>query len=425
MRQTYRRYDPRLKNLVAESDDISRFFQLGIPKSTLRQWILNGRQDFFTIPELDLSATDLIQENLFLKSKLAAITAEQNLVLKTIKIFGFQIQYKRLPSSRAKGEIIAAIKNATEVLSLSSCLSAIGLTAARYHQWIKREVTCLLDEQSSCPRVSPTQLLRTEINKIRELFTAKDFSHYSATALSWLGKKTGDVIASPSTWSRVIRQLGLKRSRIRIYPAKPKVGIRASAPGQIWHMDLTILRLQDGTRAFVQCIIDNYSRYVLAWKVSADYGGLRTKELLHNAIVKAQSLGLSITPNVLVDSGTENLNDNVDQLVSTNLISRTIAQIEIEASNSMVEMLFHRMKHRYLFTIPLTNIEAVIKGVDFYLTESNTCIPHSALKGATPEEAITGRWTHEKVQEMKEKIAAARLRRRQSNKSLRCRPCIA
>ncbi len=122
-----------------------------------------------------------------------------------------------------------------------------------------------------------TKLWTTEIGKIKDLFTAKEFAHYSTTALSWLAKKTGEVVASPTTWSRVIRQLGLKRNRIRISPTKPKVGIRDSAPGQIWHLDLTILRLQDGSRAFVQAVIDNFSRYVLVWKVSPDYGGLRTK----------------------------------------------------------------------------------------------------------------------------------------------------
>ena len=82
-------------------------------------------------------------------------------------------------------------------------------------------------------------------------------------------------------------------------------------------LDLTILRLQDGSRAFVQCIIDNYSRYILAWKVSTDYGGLRTKELLTAAIIKAGSLGMTNIPNVIVDSGSENLNKNVDELVSS------------------------------------------------------------------------------------------------------------
>ncbi len=283
----------------------------------------------------------------------------------------------------------------------------------------------MLDDQSSCPRVSPSKLIATEVTKIKELYTAKEFAHYSTTALSWLARKTGEVVASPSTWSRVIRQLGLKRNRIRIYPEKPKVGIRASAPGQIWHLDLTILRLQDGSRAFVQAVIDNFSRYVLAWKVSPDYGGLRTRELLERAIAKATELKIDLIPNVFVDSGTENLNSHVDQLVDADLISRTVAQIDVEASNSMVEMLFLRLKHRYLFTIPLTNFAAVEKGVDFYLTESNTCIPHSALKGATPEEVMTGRWTQEKIVAMNAKIADARLARIESNKRLRCQPCLA
>jgi transposase InsO family protein len=256
-------------------------------------------------------------------------------------------------------------------------------------------------------------MIRSEIRKIQDLYTSKDFSHYSIQALSWLGKKTGEVMASPSTWSRVIRELGLKKNRIRIYPPKPRIGIRASAPGQIWHLDQTILRLGDGTKAFVQCIIDNYSRYVLAWKVSKDYGGARTKELIEKALAKARSLGLHLKPNVLV------------VLVDSGSISMTIAQIDIEQRNSMVEMLFHRMKHRYLFTILLSNFESLVKGADFYLYESNTCIPHSALKGATPEEIITGSWTEEKKMELKEKIIAARLSRVETNKAIRCTHCLA
>jgi len=211
------------------------------------------------------------------KSQLSAVIAEHDLVATTIKIFGFQIQYKRLPSSDAKAEILAAIKKASECISLQACLFAIRLTAARYHHWVKRQVACMLDDQSSCPRVSPSKMLPTEVSKIKELYTTKEFAHYSIIALSWFAKKTGEVVASASTWSRVIREHGLKRNRVRIYPAKPKIGIRASAPGQIWHLDLTILRLQDGSRAFVQAVIDNFSRYVLAWKVSPDYGGLRTR----------------------------------------------------------------------------------------------------------------------------------------------------
>ncbi|MFW7377847.1 MAG: hypothetical protein ACOH5I_03425 [Oligoflexus sp.] len=78
------------------------------------------------------SNSELINENIALKSQLAAVNAEHDLVATTIKIFGF---------------------------------------------------------------------------KIKELFTAKEFAHYSRAALSWFAKKTSEVVAPSLTWSRVIRHL--------------------------------------------------------------------------------------------------------------------------------------------------------------------------------------------------------------------------
>jgi len=88
-----------------------------------------------------------------------------------------------------------------------------------------------------------------------------------------------------------------------VYRAKPKFGISASAPDQVWHLDQTTLRLEDGTRAFVQAIIENFSRYVLAWHVSESCGGGQTAKLLMRVVRKAKELGLSVIPNVFVDSG--------------------------------------------------------------------------------------------------------------------------
>lgn len=425
MNKTYRRYDPRLKNLVIESGDIERFSRLGIPKSTLREWIKNGPQDYFTLPELSMDTAELVIENQRLTTELEAIQAKQNLLLRTIRIFGFQIQFKRLPRASAKVEILAAIKAAHALLPLKACLDLIGLSAARYHGWIKRQVKCLLQDQPSCPRVSPTRLTAGEIQTIKELYTDKRYSHFSVLSLSLWAKRAGKVMASASSWSRIIREAGLKRNKVRVYPTKPRIGIRASAPFQILHIDVTILRLMDGTRAFIQCVIDNFSRYVLAWKVSCDYGGLRTRELLTTALSKAKELGLRVVPNVFCDSGSENINADVDSMISAGQILRTIAQIDVEFSNSMIEALFLRLKHRYLFTFPLTNFEALEKGAEFFFTESNTVIPHSALGGATPEEIISGKWNEEKIEELKNQIKTARILRRRINLALKCPVCLA
>ena len=149
----YGRYDPRFRNLVARTGDIESFLKYGVPAGTLLEWVLNGPREFFTLPEFELNSTELVQENLALKTKLDAIVAEQTLVAKTIKIFGFVIQYRRLPSAETKSEMIAEISAAAKTLPLERCLSVIGLSMARYRHWIKRQVHCLFEDTSSCPEL--------------------------------------------------------------------------------------------------------------------------------------------------------------------------------------------------------------------------------------------------------------------------------
>ncbi len=137
-RSEYRRYDPSLKVLSQLLTTFLMFLKFGISLLTLREWKKNGVRDFFSIPELELSTSALISENMALKAKFAAVTAEHGLALTTIKFFGFRIQYKRLPSSGAKETILTAIKAASDSIPLSECLAAIGLSTARFHNWLKR-----------------------------------------------------------------------------------------------------------------------------------------------------------------------------------------------------------------------------------------------------------------------------------------------
>lgn len=175
----------------------------------------------------------------------------------------------------------------------------------------------------------------------------------------------------------------------------------------------------------MQAVIDNFSRYVLAAKTSATYGGRGTKQLLEHAIEKAKGLGCGIFPIVLADSGTENINADVDELVTSGAIKRLIAQIEVDFSNSMIEAFFRRMKHGYLYLQRLSSIEAVAEHVDFYLNEHNCVLPHSALGGATPFEVVTGLWTVEARRSLAlamSKNAAARL---ELNRAMTCGVCTA
>jgi len=72
--------------------------------------------------------------------------------------------------------------------------------------------------------------------------------------------------------------------------------LRASRPNEIWHIDTTLIRLLDGSRACLHAVIDNFSRRILAWKVTATFDAGATAEILLSG-AKGVDHG---TPTVLV-----------------------------------------------------------------------------------------------------------------------------
>jgi putative transposase len=167
-------------------------------------------------------------------------------------------------------------------------------------------------------------------------------------------------------------------------------------------------------------------RYVLAWQVTQTYGGANTKALIEKALEEANRFSERVgVPNLFADDGTENQNKDVDELVEAGRIIRTIAQIDVEFSNNMIEALFRSLKHLWLFIFSLTTFEAVCLAVDEYLTDHNNRIPHYALGGAVPLEIFSGTWTEESLARLSESSTTAAAQRIEFNRSQRCGLCPA
>ena len=128
-------------------------------------------------------------------------------------------------------------------------------------------------------------------------------------------------------------------------------------------------------------------------------------------------------PDVYCDSGSENLNADVDSLIEKSQMTRTIAQIEVAFSNSMIEAFFRRLKHAWLFVHPLPSLAKVKHLTAQYISDHNEMIPHSALGGATPREVFHGKWTEEESKRLKERGRAARNARMKENRVAECQRC--
>src|ERR1035438_419519 len=202
-------------------------------------------------------------------------------------------------------------------------------------------------------------------------------SHIRIRSLHYFAKREGTLLCSYSTWRKYIDQYSWKRPRKKKRKEGRKIGIRAKWPNEIWHLDVSYFILPDGTKCFIQAIIDNYSRYVLAWQVLKSYDGAKTASLLEEAIrksakIKSQASNLEL----IVDGGGENKGQGVKKLENQGHFKKLVARFEISFSNSMVEALFRSLKNNYLYHQKIRTVKALSKCTSFWFNDYNERIPH-------------------------------------------------
>jgi hypothetical protein len=127
-------------------------------------------------------------------------------------------------------------------------------------------------------------------------------------------------------------------------------------------------------------------------------------------------------PVVLADAGVENVNAQVDELITTGVLRRVLAFTELQFSNSMIEAWWRSLKHQWLFLHALDNVTTVRRLVAFYVEEHNRVLPHSAFRGQTPDEMYFG--TGDAVPaDLRSGAASARRIRAAANRSAACEMC--
>jgi len=415
--RTQRKYDHRLCDLVRSTGDIAHAIRLGVPRSTARGWLTSTRAEIVTLDVVDMDVFILQQEVVALRARVERLVAFLRLVVVLLKVSGFSLACARLSDGATKISLLRAIERSRSTLPLRTVLRVLRLSSSRYHSW-KRENECGLDDMPSCPRSSPQQLTRAEVETIRDMVTSEEYRHVPTGTLALLAQRLGKVFASATTWYKLVRLHKWRRPRLRVHPSKPKVGMRSSAPNEIWHVDTTLIRLLDGTRAYLHAIIDNFSRRILAWKVSSMFDPSVTAELL----LSAASGLVDERPTLLVDGGVENFNSAVDELVDTGLLRRLLAQTDISFSNSLIESWWRALKHQWLYLNTLDTISRLKKLVAFYVDEHNMRLPHSAFRGQTPNEMYFG--TGDCVpDELGAAKKVARLSRMDVNRATSCPKC--
>ena len=413
------RYDHRLRDLVHRTGDVTIATDLGVPRSTARGWLRRAPEVVVSLDVTHLSEPELQHEILQLRRRVEKLAALLRIVLALLRASGFTLSHERLPDGRAKMRILRAIGRARTCIPLRALLRFLSLSPSRFHAW-RRQDACALDDQLSCPRTSPHRLTPLEVRVIEDMVTAPEYRHVPTGTLAVLAQRLGRVWASPSTWYHLVRKYGWRRPRLRLHPAKPTIGLRTTRADEMWHIDTTVIRLLDGTRAYLHAVIDNFSRRILAWRIADTFAPGNSVAVLLEA--SRGALSSDTTPVVLADAGVENVNAQVDELITAGILRRVLAFTELQFSNSMIEAWWRSLKHQWLFLHSLDSVTTVHRLVKFYVDEHNRVLPHSAFRGQTPDEMYFG--TGDAVSaDLTSSAAAARRARGEANRSAACETC--
>ena len=390
-------HDFRMKQAVVATRDPHLFEEYGVKPATARNWIYRGFQTPIHCDEpWDSIVPEAIESRRIreLEEKLAKAEALVELYRSVSETCQLTLYKKHIRDRSKRSEIVTAVAKASQKTGTMNALSSIGLSLSRYKRWKAPISQCQLTGAEKCHKMYPNQLAPSEIQKMERLITSKKYAHYSTKSLHWRAKRDGALSCCADTWYKYIEKYNWQRPHKKPprkkHPGRVK---RATQSNEIIHIDVTHIKCKSGKTYYLQTVLDNYSRYILAWHLSSEISKQNTVDLLTRAARHAKKhLPNSPICYLISDGGSENVNEIVNLHFKNSLKGwkHRIPKLNIRFSNNMLECWFRLLKNTYLNYFPAKSMIEMKRRLKFYIGQYNRKIPLSSLGGRTPIEAYLG-----------------------------------
>ena len=329
-----------------------------------------------------------------------------------------QVRNRRMVLLLSKKVIVDAVYKAKDVLGLKRALSLFAVSRQQFYRW-KHSVPCRRSALNLCLTQYPGQLRPFEIKAVVRYCRDRRFLHWPLSSVYWKMLRDKTAFMSLSTFYKYVRLMGLKKLRPKVKKKRSKIGIRATKPFDVLHMDVTVFKTLDGLKAYIYIIQDNFSRSILGWRVALSCNAQIACDNLREVCLQHGLFNRSLQ--LITDDGSENNGAVNDFLLQQDVcIKKLVAQKDILFSNSMVEAVNKKIKYEFLKRVQLEDFNALEQFLSKVVPEYNNR-PHGVLYGCSPAKVLAGRLP-DSVRFRKE-IMAAKARRYRENGSGNCEGC--
>jgi transposase InsO family protein len=312
-----------------------------------------------------------------------------------------------------KMEIIRLVEQSS--LSVKKTLKELGVNRSTFYNWYRRYLEYGYDGLAD-KKPGPRKFWNKIPEHVREQIVdiALDQPDKSPRELAWSITDNEGYYISESSVYRILKSYDLITSPAYIVlSAKDKFEHPTKRVNELWQTDFSYFKIIGWGWYYLSTVMDDYSRYILSWKLFPTMSATDVQETLDMALQKAgvDKIKVRLKPRLLSDNGpcylSKDLKDYLDQ--------RKIEHIRSAPYHPQTQGKIERYHRSIKNVITLENYyfpgeleRAIAEFVDYY----NNQRYHEALNNLIPSDVYFGR--DEKILSYREFIKEQTLKQRRS-----------
>jgi len=294
-----------------------------------------------------------------------------------------------------KTTILEVIDEAvTNGVHLYRACELVQIDMRRVQRWYARDGR--LDDIAPGPIHAPHALLECERNAIREMALDAKYVDDSHRILTAKAADSGLFYASASTVYNVMRQENLtadrcNRSQRNGKSTKPDRPL-LTGPNQRWCWDISYCRTNvKGLFLYLFVMLDEYSRKVVAWRISWNITYKEAMELLQEGLENEKLTDVDIQlPDLINDRGSQMKAKAFMKMCITLGINQKFARPRTPNDNPFIESFFSTVKGFQTYPETFTDdIEAIAWFTAFFVFYNNERY-HGKINFVTPVQRHEG-----------------------------------
>ena len=295
-------------------------------------------------------------------------------------------------------------------------LSELGVSKSAYYRWRTRRRQGSLEDRRH-PGPSWNRLSPLEESAVLEV--ALEQTDLSSRQLAaWITDNKGFSVSESAVY-RLLKRQGLIKSPEMKMAAGKEFHTKTTRPHQMWATDASYFRVSGWGFYYLVTVMDDFSRFILAWKLQRDMTSDSFIEVVQDAV---DLTGMTDVPwehrtKLLSDNGPGYISHSFEEYLRLVGIRHILASPFHPQTNGKLER-YHRTIKLDVNQIPYDvpgNLEvAITEFVNYY----NNRRYHKALGNVTPADVLDGR--REQILERRKEVQTQTFqRRRLYNQQLR------